>query len=354
MNRQRRTTEGAPGASPSTVEVRSPTSDRDRWNRAVARSPGASALHRFEALSVMAEYSGTTAVPLMGFDGDDLVGLFPAFVLAKGPVSAVLSPPPHLWVQKLGPVLVDAEGLERHEAERRRHAFVDAALDWLRAEYRPRFLRVLTSDRFDDPRPFAWNGCRVTPEYTYVTDLRPGADELLSRFSSDARRNVREAEGTDYEVVVGGGGDVVRIMEQVARRYREQDVPFAVPPEFPWVLHDRLPEGSIRPYVVHVDDEFRGGLIAYDDGETVGRWYGGVKPDDDVDLAVNDLLDWHVMRDAIERGRSFYDLIGAGDPRLNQYKAKFAPELRTFFRAERTSLPMEALLEAYRSIRGIA
>lgn len=346
------TASAAAGAARSDLAVRSPAGDRDRWNRAVERSPGATVLHRHEALSIMAEHSGTRAVPLMGFDGDELVGLFPAFALSKGPVTAVFSPPPHLWVQKLGPAFVDADGLEPHEAERRRHAFLDAAFEWLQAELRPRYVRVLTSDRSDDPRPFAWNGFDVTPEYTYVTDLRPGADELLSRFSSDARRNVREAEGTDYEVVLGDGGDVIDIMEQVIRRYEEQDVPFAVPPEFPRALHDRLPEGSIRPYVIRVGGEFRGGLIAYDDGETVGRWYGGVKPGDDVDLSVNDLLDWHVMRDAIERGRSFYDLIGAGDPRLNRYKAKFAPELRTFFRAERTSLPMEALMGAYRRIGG--
>lgn len=343
-----------PDEGPADVDVglADGASDADRWNRAVERSPGATVLHRFEALSTMAEHSGTTALPLVGFSGDELVGLFPAFERSKGPVTAVLSPPPHLWVQRLGPVFVGTLGLETREAERRRHALVDAVFEWLRAERGPDLVRVLTSDGTGDPRPFAWNGCDVTPEYTYVTDLRPGAEELLSRFSSDARRNVREAEGADYEVVPGDGDDVGRIMEQVRRRYEEQDVPFSVPAAFPRDLLERLPEESIRPYVLRVGGEFRGGVLAYDDGETVGRWYGGVKPGDGVDLAVNDLLDWHVMCDAIERGRSFYDLVGAGDPRLNRYKAKFAPELRTFFRAERTSLPVAVLLRAYRSAKG--
>lgn len=332
------------------VHVRRVDDDRDRWNRIVERSPQATVLHRFEALSAMATHSGTSLVPLAGFSGEEVVGLFPAFVRSRGPVRAVFSPPPYLWVQKLGPVYADWDGPDQLVAELRRQRFVDAVFEWLREEHRPRFVRILTSDRIDDARPFVRNGCDVTPAFTYVTDLRRGKEELLDRFSSDARRNVRGAEDRDYEVVLGDGDDVLWLMEQVAERYAAQDEPFHVPPAFPRELYDRLPDGAIRPYVLRSDGEVKGGLLAYDDGETVGRWYGGVKPGEGVEFAVNDLLDWHVMCDAIDRGRSFYDLVGAGDPRLNRYKAKFAPELATFYRVERASAPMRLLLGAYRSI----
>lgn len=334
-----------------TIDVRRTDGDRRRWNRGVERSPLATVFHRFEAMDVMAEFSGTTATPLVGYESGELVGLFPVFELSKGPVTAVFSPPPHLWVQKLGPAFPRADGLDRRAVERRRHGFIDGVFEWLGAHRNPGFVRVLTSHRLDDPRPFAWNACDLTPEYTYVVDLRVGADALLEQFSSDARRNIKRGDEGDYDIGAGDGDDVIRLMEQVIRRYEEQDEPFPVPPEFPRVLYDRAPEGTIRPYVFRHGGDVIGGIITYDDGTTVGRWYGGVTPDVDVGVAVNDLLDWHVMRDAVDRGRSFYDFVGAGDPRLNRYKAKFSPRLGTFYRAERVSVPVRWLLRAYRSIR---
>lgn len=331
------------------IDVRRADDDSARWNREMESSPQATALHRAEALEEMATFSGTSVTRLVGFDDDELVGLFPLFALTKGPVTAVFSPPPHLWIQKLGPVFVNPDGSSNRATERRRHGFLAGVFEWLESELEPGFVRVLTSDRLDDARPFDWNGYEVTPEYTYVVDLRCGKDELLQRFSSDARRNIRNGDDAEFEIELGEGEDIPRLMEQVNDRYEAQDVPFDVPPDFPRALYDRLPTGHIRPYVFRADGEFEGGILAYDDGQTVGRWFGGVKSDDvDVDVAVNDLLDWFVMRDAVERGRRYYDLIGAGDPRINRYKAKFSPQLRTFYRAERATLPVKLLLRTYR------
>jgi hypothetical protein len=332
------------------IEIERIETDRDQWNRCVQQSPQATLLHKFEALDVQATYSNTTLHALLGRKGQEPVGLFPVFEVSKGPVTAALSPPPTLWVQKLGPAFLNMAKLKQRKAERRRRRFIEGVLEWIEAELNPRLLRFHAPEGVEDTRPFKWSDCDVTPKFTYVTDLRPGADALLEQFSSDARRNIRKYSDEAFTIEVGDGDDTVRIMEQVQNRYDAQDEPFGVPAEFPRALWRALPDGQIRPYVFRIDGEFYGGIIATDDGETLARLYGGVTPDDDVDLPINDLLDWHIMKDGIERGHFRYDFVGAGDQRLNAYKAKFAPQLRTFYGAERTSLPMKYLLQVYRGL----
>ena len=211
---------------------------------------------------------------------------------------------------------------------------------------RLQYLRVRAATRLADVRPFVWNGCDVTPEYTYVVDFTVGRDGLLERFSGDARRNVRAGADADvpFSIYVGDRDDLVSIMGQVRRRYREQDEPFGVPDGFLAALYDRLTRGRIRPYVLSVEGAFVGGIVTVDDGERVVGWHGGVTPEADVDLQVNDLLDWHVTTDGIDRGRERYEIVGAGDPHLNRYKAKFAPALRYFYTVERSSLATDLLL----------
>lgn len=78
--------------------------------------------------------------------------------------------------------------------------------------------------------------------------------------------------------------------------------------------------------MLRTDGEFVGGIVVLDDGDRVYRWQGGVRVDG-YDFPANDLLDWHVMTDALDRGVAEYDLVGADNERISEYKAKFGPVL---------------------------
>jgi CelD/BcsL family acetyltransferase involved in cellulose biosynthesis len=190
----------------------------------------------------------------------------------------------------------------------------------------------VSSDRtYADPRPFEWNDFAIRPRYTYVVDLSPGPDALLEAFSSDARRNVSDGLG-DCEIAVDGRRAIRRTVERVRHRYEQQGRSYTVPPEFVVDLYDRLPDGTVRPYACRRDGEFLGGMVVLAHGDTVYRWQGGAKTDHD--LPVNDLLDWRIIRDAVEDGYGRYDLEGANKRRLCEYKAKFAPDVVTYYRME--------------------
>lgn len=334
------------------VSVSLATADeRETWNRIVSRSPQGTFFHEYEALEVLAEHAGAHLYPLIGHKGQEPVGVFPIFTLRKGPVTTAFSPPPHLRVPALGPAFTNLEKLKQRKREKRRERFLEGCFEWLDAERSPRYVHVRTAPGFPDARPFVWQEYDVSPVYTYHVDVTPDPDDLLDRFSSDARRNVTNTPEDDYTVEEGGRNAIDQIVEQVAARYAAQDVSFDVPAAFVHDLYDRLEGGAIRPYVLRVDDEFVGGILAVEYGDTIGRWMGGVRTDRDIDVPTNDLLDWTIMREAHERGLETYDLVGAETQRINRYKAKFNPALETYHEIERGSWGMQTLAHLYNSVK---
>ncbi|MFC7045397.1 lipid II:glycine glycyltransferase FemX [Halobacteriaceae archaeon GCM10025711] len=332
------------------IDVRKATDDDlDRWNDYVDRSTGGTPFHRREALSVMAETSGADFHPLVGFKGQEPVGLLPAFQVDVGPVTAAFSPPPDLRIPYLGPVVLESSQLKQRKAERRHRRFVDGAVEWLGDAVAPRFVHFRTVTAYDDLRPLQWNGFEATPAHTYVVDLTRDRDDLLSSFSSDARQNIRSGEDVEYAVREGDVDDVRRIVDGVRRRYEEQGLTYGIDPSFVTALYRRLPDGVVRPYVCTVDGEYAGGMVTLESDDTIYRWQGAV--DTSVDAPANDLLDWHIMRDAMDRDVAGYDMVGADTRRLNGYKAKFGPAVVRYHRMERASLPVRYAARLYQRLR---
>lgn len=327
--------------------VEADTEELEKWNDHVEKSPDTSAFHRIEALRTQAAHSGTELHPLVGYKGQEPTGVFPVFERTKGPLTVAFSPPPPLWIQCLGPALLNTNGLKQRKRERRTTRFVEGCIEWVDENVGADLLRVTTDGNYDDLRPFKWNDADVSPAYTYVVDLSPELDDLIMEFSSDARKNIRNAEEIDHTVAVGDRDDALRIIEEVRQRYDNQGKSFNMPSEFIGDLYDALPDGRLRPYVCRADGEYLGGVLAVEDDDRIYRWQGGTKPDIDIDLAVNDVLDWGIMTDAKERDIGEYDLVGADDRRIASYKAKFAPSLETFYNVERGSWSVKALVDIY-------
>ncbi|WP_255198796.1 GNAT family N-acetyltransferase [Halorarius litoreus] len=329
-----------------TLEIRTATNDDlDRWDALVARSPQATPFHYIGALDVLAEHSNATLHPLIGYKGQEPVGLFPLFEISKGPIQTVFSPPPQLKVPYLGPVQLNHEKLKQRKAESDREKFIDGCMAYVEEVISPAYSYLRSGTRYDDVRALSWHDFDVTPRYTYMVDLTQGADALLAAFSSDARKNVTADYAIDYEVYEGGRDDIAPIIAQVRARHEAQGEPYPVTAAFVEDLYDATPEGTVRPYVCTVDGTFAGGMVTVEVGDTSYRWQGGAKTD--ADLPINDLVDWQIMRDGIDRGLARYDLVGANTQRLNGYKAKFAPELATYYQMEKSSWPVHLAATVY-------
>jgi CelD/BcsL family acetyltransferase involved in cellulose biosynthesis len=328
------------------IEVtRLDSDERDEWNQYVERTPEAMAFHRHEALTAVAEAADARLHLLCGRKGQEPVGLLPLFETTNGPLRFVHSPPPEMDLPYLGPILLNSGGLKRRKAEQWHRKFVDGCVELIDRNVDADLVSIRTIDRYPDVRPFLWNDFEVEPAYTYVVGLAPDEDDLLGRFSSGARRNVRDAEECDYAIEVGDRQAIRRIVAGVRRRVAEHGDELDLDADVAVELYDRLPEGCVRPYVCRVDGEYAGGILTLERGDTVYRWQGGAKPD--VDFPVNEVLDWTIMRDAKDRDRTRYDLVGAMIPQLCEYKAKFGPEPRPVYVVQRRSRRMEMASAVY-------
>lgn len=330
------------------IDVR-PIDDRDRWNDLLADATHPTAFHHAAALDVFEAYSDTVCHRLVGFKGEEAIGLFPLFTMEKGPFTVAFSPPPDLKISYLGPRMIYRHDPKRRRRDKRNRQFVESALDWLEETHDPRFTSIRTASQYDDTRPFIWREFEATPRYTYVIDLEREPDELLSAFSSDARSNVTSDYDVDYEIGPAGPDAIAKIMEQVKQRHAEQEKAFPLDVEPVEELYRSLPEGVLRPYVCRIDGEFAGGVLNVEYAGRAIRWLGGTKVD--VDIPINDLLDWNYSRDAMERGAVSYDLAGANNPQIASFKAKFAPDLLTYYSLQRGSAGMTALSRLYGKLR---
>lgn len=324
--------------------------DAGRWNELLTDTPRPTGFHHAAALDVLERHTGATCHRLVGYKGEEPVGVFPVFTTRKGPVTVAFSPPPNVKLPYLGPRMLDRQPLKRRREEKRNRRFVDACLEWLDGEQGPAFTSIRTAPGYEDVRPFLWREYDARLRYTYVVDIDRDPDDLLAAFSTDARRNVTDEYDVDYRLEEGGIDDVDRIVEQVRERHAEQGEPFGLGSEMVRDLYESLPDGVIRPYVCRIDGEFTGGFVNVEFGDLAIRWVGGAKPS--VDLPVNDLIDWAYITDAQERGVKRYDLAGANNPRIARFKAKFAPELVPYYALEDGSRTMTALTKLYGSLRG--
>jgi hypothetical protein len=319
--------------------------DIECWNRCVSQSAQASPFHQYEALELLSQYSGTTCYPLIGLKGEEPIGLLPVFERSIGPIQIVTSPPGGFEVYYLGVTLNTPTQLKQRKTERRNRQFINGCIEWIERELTPDAINIRSGDRYTDLRPLKNNRFDTTPYYTYVVDLSPGKENVMMSFSSDARSNAR-SEG-NYEIRVGTDGACERIIDQVADRLNTMNVQYNITSAYINGLSAALSDGTIRPYECFVDGESVGGIITLESGDTVYRWQGGTKQSSEI--PVNDVLDWHIMQDAIDRGIKRYDLYGANIERTAKYKSKFGPDPTPYYSATRRS-SRAAILSRIRDI----
>ncbi len=307
--------------------------DGEEWNELVERSKQTTPFHRYEALEVMANHADATLYPFVGYKGQEPVGVFPLFSVSKWPFRTSFSPPPDLKIPYLGPAQLSNGQVKQRKSERRHSDFIEAVAEQMDEEISPHYTHVRTSTGYSDPRPLIWNGLTPTPSYTYVVDLTPDIDDVFMSFSSDIRRNVRQADDElDYEIEEGGPTEVEQVISRVKARHDEQNVSYNVTPGFARDLYRSLPDGCIRVYTCESEGRFLGGQITLEDDRTLYSWQ--TVADLDSDVPVTDLIDWETMQRAKSRGIERVDLIGANNPRLCQYKSKFNPKVRTHYSLE--------------------
>ncbi len=315
------------------------TENIDEWNRMVNESPHGTIFHSWNWLTIAAKHSGYTLHPLIGYEKDKPVALFPLFHKKKFGLNFVFSPPPHSALLYLGPVFLFDEKLHQNGRENIYESFVDGINDYIKQELHAQYVQIMLPPKLHDPRPFAWSGYTVKPEYNYVTDLSQGSDYLMKNLPKKKRQDINRAYKRGITVELGEKEELEAIYNLMVERYKEQGRAVLVPKEYLLEIYDKYSD-QMKIFVTKYEDEIVTGLIDVHYKNSLFSWIGNPKPSIPISPSPNDLLLWEEVLYACEHGFTSYVTMGAaGNQRLHSYSSsKYNPKLDVRFSAKKRSL----------------
>jgi hypothetical protein len=343
----------------------------EEWAEALPAS-GFEVFHTAPALSVLDDHAAGDLYLLGGFNGDQPVALLPLFV-RYGPLrtAMVSSPPPGFNIPHLGPIVMP-QSPKRRKREKQNGEFAEMVVEALGLDDSRTLFRTVCAPTYGDPRPYRWAGFDVDAAFTYRLALDDSPEDLLTSFSKSLRREIRDGEDSDIEVLQADREAAEAVYWHTAARYAEQGEEIGASWEYVRDLLDALDEENrYRIYTAETaDGRFLGGIIVLYSNDCAYYWLGGARTTHD-GVSVNSLLHWHVIRDVAEAGTEdggndrsgsedgpiasveCYDLVGANTERLCQYKAKFGADLAHYYTIESAGPRMTLAKTAYERVNSL-
>ncbi len=285
----------------------------EAWDAAVVRFDLWHLFHTAAWLDFVEQTQPVTRLSYGIYEGEELVGYLPGFVLKKGPVRIFGSPFPGWTTAYLGPAVnreVDPRALFTAIAKAlRRDGFAHA-------EIRCHLL---------DSRAAGEVGFRLCRNETQIAELAAGPEEILESFTKEGRRNVRSAlrKGLRAEVTTDPGF--------VDRYYDQLEAVFAkhgLPPTYPRSRVEKLwellmPTGRMICLQVMQDDRcLATGIDLVGHGWLHSFGSAAVQDPQALKLYPNELRRYQGMIEGAARGLQHYDLTG-----VRAYKRKFGAKI---------------------------
>jgi len=298
---------------------------REAWDRLVTEWEASSVFHRWEWLEAASHASGTDLTRLIvSVDGEPEIAM-PVFSHHFGPVAALLSPPPRLGIEYLGPSFSASSSRDGSK----RMKVLRALLDWVAKEFGPSFFYTRTVPLVRDARPFLWSGHDVRPLYTFTLPLAENVEQVFAKFDRKLRSDLSRTSGK-VDVRSGGSDLCSRVHDFVSQRYRLRGMTFGPAKQYLQALYGSLGSDAFQPIGAYADSGLVAAAIVTFHRKRAAYWQGATRIGGPR-LPLTDHLIWYAIRLASERGCDEFELVGANTPRLDAYKTKFRPTLEQFF-----------------------
>jgi len=309
-----------------------------QWDAIVESSPNGTLFHTWKWLKIAEQYSGSRLYPLIFFKGSEPIGLVPLFFKNEHGLRMVFSPPPHLALLFLGPILSEKTEQRSYKTESSWIEMQNQMDLFLREQLRPHYTMISSAPGVFDDRPFRWAGYQIDNAYDYVSDIGTGTETLWQELPKNFRQDINRSAKHGITIERGGERELVEIYDLLVQRYREQGRPVKVPKAYLIDLY-RAFSDHIQVFVAKYEGKIVTGSIELVHRDQVGSWIGNLKPMIDISPSPNGILLWEIIKYATTKGYREYLVYGAaGNERLHRYYAtKFNPRLRSRFVATRAT-----------------
>ncbi len=317
--------------------------DRELWDRTVDQSPYGLLFHKWDFLKIAEKHTGWKLLPMGIYQGTNLLSLFPLFYKKDLMLKSVFAPPPLSCIPYLGPTMNASYDQVKPNT---RETQLQMVVDEVSAEIKklsPSYTYIQLPPGFRDIRPFQWNGYQEVSHFTYIVDLTRPLDEIWAGFGTKLRWNLKNV--AKLPLRVERMTDTKTFYDVVTRRYAEQGMTFPMKGAgYLKDLLDAFPD-NIRMYFLYNGEEIASVITVIQYKGRMIHWMGNARMDSGI--AGNDHMVWTLIRMAKEEGCTEFELQGAGDRRLSQYKSKYNPRLEVCYAIHRKDPLGEAAEWAY-------
>jgi len=210
--------------------------------------------------------------------------------------------------------------------------------DYLQSEYSDAYIDIALPTDIKDIQPFTSAGFKTDLGYTYLLDIGLTEKELLANFSSERRKNVKDAIKknpkieTDYlrdEVIAR----VKSTLEVSGLNYDYDTLSRIINSDFSYTV-SAISEGEVDAAAVIVYDSHRAYYIAG----------GSSKQPEKAGLSA--LVLWEAILEAKRLGIRTFDFCGSTVPSIEKFFRGFGGELTPYFRIKKNTVLPDMLKTA--------
>lgn len=325
----------------------------EKWDSIVDSSPYGTIFHTWKFLKIIEKHTKTKLFPIIVYEGTKAIGIFPIFYQKKYFIKAVFSPPPHVAVPYLGPIIIDYDILRPFDREKIYLEFQKKIDDFLFQDLRSNYAMLVLPRNLLDARPFIWTNYDVRPLYNYTKNIIIGEEKLWNQFRKNLRQGITRTIKKGVTIEEGFESDIYFIHSSVNARYSEQNKKFSPTIDYLIELYKSLYPLQVKIFISKFNCNAIGGSIYLCYKDNFIDWLGGTKTSIE-GLAANDLTTWESLKWAFKNKFIFYEQIGANTERLAKYKSKYDPEISICFSAKKYSSPFYKWLElCYKGLKRI-
>jgi hypothetical protein len=319
--------------------------DYGKWDQLLEKSPQSELYHTSHWLRIAEKHTNTELFLLLAVEGSEIIGGIPLFLHRKyrGVLKRLMSPPYESLtnISNLGPVFANYDDLKQNKKDSRLKGFQSSFDEYVNSKIRPAFTDIMTTPSLTDIRPFQWAGYSIKPLYTYIGDIR---DKELNRkrIAKKSRDGITKMETSGIEVQEGRLEDYKYVYNSVFERYKEQNIKIKIPWQYLLDIYNEFYPNNLRIFIALYQQEIIGGCICLIYKDKLTTWMGGVGARLR-GLPGNTFLHWKIIEWAADQGVKYFDLMGANNSTISDFKSEFGFELKIYFNITKASLKYKTL-----------
>lgn len=317
----------------TTFDVRPVESfEMDSWDAFVESQPGGSIYHASAWKRLIDQtYGDGTYTIIAAFDRNGIAGGFCALTRSRLLVETAVTP---LLTPYTGYLAASATtGDQPAPSESGESASAIMALSDFARRFRYQSLQC--APHFGPASLLAESGYNLVPRRTLAINLSLPEDELWSGFAGNARRNIKKAQRSDYQISDNWDSEQAwSLFEQTFTRRGQKCI---VPKTYfiETCTGNIMGENRTR-YCAWDGDRLLAFLVALHFKSTV-YYHLAAADSDALKAGVPSLLVWELMRDYASREYSTFDFVGGNTPAIARFKEGFGAESVPHYILERCS-----------------